>query len=56
MSVFGPQFGTRNDKLIFHMDDGVNKIRIYLYSNVKWKYFDEAGCECKDIDLYLLCN
>ncbi len=38
MSVFGPQFGTCNDKLIFHMDDGVNKIKNSWYSNVKWKY------------------
>ncbi len=56
MNKFGPQFGTRNDKLIFCMDDGAKKIRNSWYSKVKWNYFDEVGCECKDIGMYLISN
>ncbi len=56
MNVFGPQFGTRNDELIFYMDDGARNIKNSWYSNVKWKYLDEAGSECEDMDVYLICD
>jgi hypothetical protein len=38
------------------MDDGVRKIRNSWYSNVKWRNLDEAGSECEDMGVYLICD
>ena len=53
--VFGPQFGTRNDKHIVKMDAGVASIG-NDYSHVEWNHFDEQGNIKKEKGAYLICD
>jgi hypothetical protein len=53
--VHGPQFGTRNDKHIVKMDEGVASIR-KDYSHAEWHYFDEQGNIKKGKGAYLICD
>ena len=54
--VFGPQFGSRNDKHIVKMDEGVATIQDDWYSTVTWKYFDTDGNLKEEMGLYLICD
>jgi hypothetical protein len=54
--VYGPQFGSRNDKHIVKNDDNVLAVAKDWYSSVKWKYFDNDGKICKETGAYLICN
>ena len=54
--VFGPQFGTQNDKHIVKWDPNGASIRQDFYSRVKWNYHDENGEIASDIGLYLICD
>ena len=53
--VHGPQFGVRNDKHIVKMDVGVSNIET-VYSNVRWKFFDESGNIQNEKGAYLICD
>jgi len=53
-SVFGPQFGARNDKHIVKMCTGVKSIREDWYNSVTWSYFDEDGNIQQDVGGYLI--
>jgi hypothetical protein len=53
--VHGPQFGTRNDKHIVKMDEGVISIGAD-HSDAEWKYFDEQGNIVTEKGAYLICN
>ena len=53
--VHGPQFGTRNDKHIVKMDEGVISIGAD-YSDAEWKYFDERGNIVTEKGAYLICD
>ena len=41
--VFGPQFGTQNDKHIVKLDPNIESIHHDFYSKVKWNYYNENG-------------
>ena len=55
-SVFGPQFGSRNDKHIVKNDPRVCAVRDNWYSSVSWNYFDEDGNINTEHSAYLICN
>ncbi|MFM8622630.1 MAG: transposase family protein [Holophagaceae bacterium] len=55
-SVFGPQFGARNDKNIVKMCTGVKSIREDWYNSVTWSYFDGDGSIQQDVGGYLICD
>ena len=41
MTIYGPQFGSRNDKDIVKHDDNVRAIRQNrLFANATWQYYD----------------
>lgn len=56
LGVFGPQFGTQNDKHIVKLDDNVAAVRDEWYSDVDWQYFDEYGIVRTEKGLYLICD
>lgn len=55
-NVFGPQFGSRNDKHIVKMDDGVSAVKHTWYNSVPWSYFDSDGNIQEDRGAYLICD
>ncbi len=56
LGVFGPQFGTQNDKHIVKLDENVAAVRDDWYSTVKWNYFDEYGYLKTEEGVYLICD
>ena len=54
--VYGPQFGSRNDKHIVKNDDNVLAVAKDWYSSEKWKYFDDDGKICTETGAYLICD
>jgi hypothetical protein len=54
--VFGPQFGSRNDKHIVKMDDGVAAIRDEWYKTITWTYFDANADLKEEAGVYLICD
>lgn len=55
-SVYGPQFGSRNDKHIVKNDPGVRAVCDDWYSTVSWNYFDEDGNINTEQGAYLICD
>jgi hypothetical protein len=43
LAVYGPQFGTRNDKEIVKDDPNVHYVRTGWYKDVLWKYYTADG-------------
>jgi hypothetical protein len=56
LSVYGPQFGTRNDKEIVKLDPNVRKIRFGWYSKVYWRYYTERGGIGMERGVYVICD
>jgi len=56
LAVYGPQFGTKNDKDIVKTDPNVRKIRIGWYKDVCWRYYDADGSVKNERGLYLICD
>jgi hypothetical protein len=56
LSVFGPQFGSQNDKHIVNLNPNVAAINDDYYSSMGWKYYDEKHIDCTERVLYLICN
>jgi len=56
IGIFGPQFGTRNDKEIVKVDENVHIIRTGWYKDVKWSYYNEDGDVCEECGVYLICD
>jgi hypothetical protein len=56
LGVFGPQFGTQNDKHIVKLDENVAAVCDDWYSKVKWNYFNEYGHLKTEEGLYLICD
>lgn len=54
--VFGPQWGTRNDKHIVKLDPNVKKIRKGWYRDVKWCYYRRDGTVATDVGAYLISD
>jgi hypothetical protein len=57
MVIYGPQFGSRNDKDIVKHDDNVCAIRFKrLFTNSMWKYYNANGNVKSERGMYLICN
>jgi hypothetical protein len=57
MAIYGPQFGSRNDKDIVKHDDNVCAIRFnWLFNNSMWKYYNANGNIKSERGIYLICN
>ena len=55
-SVFGPSFGSRNDKHIVKNDPGVRAVSDDWYSSELWHYFDADGNIGTEKGAYLICD
>ena len=56
IGIYGPQFGTRNDKEIVKVDPNVHRIRHGWYKDVSWKYYTYDGRVEKERGAYLICD
>ena len=56
IGVFGPQFGTRNDKEIVKVDSNVHLIRTGWFKDVRWSYYNEHGHVLFDRGVYVICD
>ena len=56
IGIFGPQFGTRNDKEIVKVDPNVYHIKTGWYKDVLWKYYNDDGTVENERGTYLICN
>jgi hypothetical protein len=56
LGIFGPQFGTRNDKEIVKVDSNVHLIRTGWYKDVRWSYYNMHGHVMYDRGVYFICD
>ena len=56
LAVYGPQFGTRNDKEIVKLDPNVKKICFGWFSKIWWHYYIEVGWVSREKGMYLICD
>jgi hypothetical protein len=57
MAIYGPQFGSCNDKDILKHDDNVRAIRFKrLFTNSMWKYYNANGNVKSERGMYLICD
>jgi hypothetical protein len=57
MAIYGPQFGSRNDKDIVKHDVNVCAIRKKrLFTNTTWQYYDGDGIVQSERGMYLICD
>ncbi len=55
--VYGPQFGTCNDKDIVKRDIHMKKIRTdRLFMDTCWQFYDAVGSVCHNRGLYVICD
>jgi hypothetical protein len=54
--VFGPQWGTRNDKHIVKLNTNVKRIKSGWYKDVEWCYFRRDGTMATDVGAYLISD
>jgi hypothetical protein len=54
--VFGPQWGTRNDKHIVKLDTSVKQIKSGWYKDVEWCYFHCDETVATDASAYLISD
>lgn len=56
LGVYGPQFGTFNDKHIVKIDQNVREIRKGWMKDVVWRYFTAEGEVREERGMYLICD
>jgi hypothetical protein len=57
MAIYGPQFGSQNDKDIVKHDGNVHAIRKKcLFTNTTWQYYDGDGNVRLERGMYLICD
>ncbi len=56
LGVYGPQFGTANDKHIVKIDSNVEKIRLRWFKDVWWRCYTKEGCIKHGRGVYLICD
>ena len=54
--VYGPQFGSRNDKHIVKSDGNVLAVGEDWYKTVQWNYFNDDGEVSTETGAYLICD
>jgi hypothetical protein len=56
-AIYGPQFGSHNDKDIVKHNDNICAIRLnWLVKNAKWKYYNANGNIRSERGMNLICN
>jgi hypothetical protein len=57
LSIYGPHFGTCNDKDIVKHDTHMKKIRTdWLFMEMCWQFYAADGCVCHDRGVYVICD
>ena len=56
LGVYGPQFGSNNDKHIVKIDTNVAEIRNGWFKDVWWRYYDRDGTIRHERGAYLICD
>ena len=56
LGIFGPMFGSRNDKEILKLDPKVRKIHRGWFRCAWWQYYDENCQVCTNRGAYLICD
>jgi hypothetical protein len=56
IAIYGPQFGTRNDKDIVKHDPNVVEICDGWLGGCRWKYYAKDGRVLVQKSMYLICN
>jgi hypothetical protein len=56
IGIYGPNFGTRNDKEIVKVDPNVHCIQTGWFKDVWWKYYTAEGRVKEDQGVYLICD
>ena len=56
IGIYGPQFGTRNDKEIVKVDTNVHLLRTGWFKDVRWSYYNADGRVCEDCGVYFICD
>jgi len=56
ISVYGPQFGSRNDKHIVKDDSNVLAVGGDWYKTIQWTYFNDDGEISSETGAYLICD
>jgi hypothetical protein len=55
-ALYGPQFGTRNDKEIIKNDPKIHFVRTGWYKDVMWRYYTAEGRIEHNQGLYIICD
>ncbi len=57
LAIYGPQFGSCNEKDIVKHNVNVCAIRLsWLFKNSQWKYYNANGNIRSERGMYLICN
>jgi hypothetical protein len=56
VGIYGPQFGTCNDKEIVKVDPNVYHIQTGWFKDISWKYYTAKGSVEKERGAYLICD
>jgi hypothetical protein len=56
VGVFGPQFGSQNDKHVVKLDPNIRAINEGWLSKVNWQYYAEDESICTATGVYVICN
>ena len=56
MGVYGPQFGSRNDKEIVKSDPAVLEVTAGWLSKTFWRYYSACGRIRSSVGMYLICD
>jgi hypothetical protein len=56
LAVYGPQFGTRNDKEIVKDNPNIHYVQTGWYKDVLWRYHTADGRVEQDRGVYLICD
>ena len=56
LGVYGPQFGSINDKHIVKIDSNVAEIHHGWFKDVWWRYYDREGVIRNERGAYLICD
>jgi hypothetical protein len=56
LGVFGPQFGSQNDKHVVKLDPNIRAINEGWLSKVNWQYYSEDGTISTATGVYVICD
>ena len=56
LGVFGPQFGSNNDKHIVKINDNIHLPNEDWLSQVEWKYYAQDGSVSLSTGVYIICD